>query len=97
MKPKLMIFNGFQSFPPELWITLWATCPERAETLAAPCFGKDCPLSGQPGDFNEIKHLARFGEISMLRCNTRNAATEVAAVLGISQALSAHLPAQTRI
>jgi hypothetical protein len=65
-----MIFKGFQSFPPVLWITLWATCLNQAETLAAPCSAPDCPVSGQPREANKIKHLAQIGGNTMLRCNS---------------------------
>jgi hypothetical protein len=77
-----MILNGFPRFPLELWITLWATCLGRSETLAARGLGKDCPLSWHWLELNEIKHLARLGGNTVLRCNTRSAAIKVAPFWG---------------
>jgi hypothetical protein len=82
MDPKFMIFNGFPISPLDLWITLWATCGKRVETLAAPCVGKDCPLSWHLCAVNEINDLAQFGGNTVLRCNTRCLRSAWAAVWG---------------
>jgi hypothetical protein len=63
-----------------------------AETLAAPRCAKDCLLSKQSDSANEIKYLAQIGGNTMLRRNTRCRIERSRPILGISQALSAHLP-----
>jgi len=64
-----MILGRFCLFPPQLWITLWVSRSEQAETLAPSRFPTPCPLSRQSRESNEINDLALLCHWAMMRRN----------------------------
>jgi hypothetical protein len=62
-----MICKGFWSSRRFLWITLWATPQKRRQIIDAAAFGAVCAVLLHSRRINEIKHLAEFHEICMVR------------------------------
>jgi hypothetical protein len=65
-----MIFNGFWRSQAFMWITLWATRPKRRQIVDAPALAACCTDLLHSRRINEIKHLAEFHEICMVRRNS---------------------------